>query len=93
LYISADKNIDAIAFSKTDFSPIRVSPTDYNSYNSPAWYYEVGEGDLVLFPSTLHHFVESVQESTTRKERISLSFNTFLKGNLGSDDTLSELKL
>jgi uncharacterized protein (TIGR02466 family) len=92
-YISADKTIDSIAFSKIDFSPVRLIPTSYNSYNSPAWNYSVGEKDLVLFPSTLYHYVDPVKESKTRKERISISFNTFLKGNLGSENLLSELKL
>jgi uncharacterized protein (TIGR02466 family) len=92
-YISADKEIDSIYFSKTDFSPIRIIPTSYNFYNSPAWFYPVGGGDLILFPSTLHHYVGVVKESLNRKERISLSFNTFLKGTVGSKDLLSEIKL
>jgi hypothetical protein len=93
LYISADKQVDAITFSKTDFSPLRIIPTEYNYYNSPTWYYNVGVGDLILFPSSLHHYVTPVKESSYRQERISISFNTFLKGTLGSEYLLSELKL
>ena len=93
LYISADQNVDAIHFSKSDPSSLRIIPTSYNVYNSPSWFYNVGSGDLLLFPSTLSHNVDIVKESPKRKERVSLSFNTFLKGKLGSKNLLSELKL
>lgn len=93
LYISADKEIDAITFSRTDSLPLKIIPTEYNHYNSPTWYYNVGVGDLILFPSTLHHYVTPIKESMHRQERISISFNTFLKGTLGSEYLLSELKL
>lgn len=92
-YISADKEVDSLYFSKTEFSPIRIIPTDYNFYNSSAWFYPVGNGDLILFPSTLHHYVGVVKKSLKRKKRISLSFNTFLKGNLGDKELLSEIIL
>lgn len=93
MYISADRDVDAIHFSKTDLSSLRIIPTSYNIYNSPSWFYNVGSGDLLLFPSTLSHNVDVVKASPIRKERISLSFNTFLKGKLGSKELLSELKL
>lgn len=93
LYISADRSVDTITFSKEDYSTIKIIPTEYNSYNSSSWFFNVGAGDLVLFPSSLKHSVDLVKESSIRKERISLSFNTFLKGTIGSKDLLSELKL
>jgi uncharacterized protein (TIGR02466 family) len=93
LYISADRKVDAIHFSKADTSLLRIIPSDYNIYNSPSWFYNVGSGDLLLFPSTLSHNVDVVQESARRKERISLSFNTFLKGKVGASELLSELIL
>ena len=48
----------------------------------------VGTNDLVLFPSNLVHMVEKV----VGKERISLSFNTFLKG-IGENKELTGLHL
>lgn len=93
LYIAADKELDAITFSKPDFSPLRIIPTEFTYYNSPTWYYNVGTGDLILFPSTLQHYVTPIKESVHRQERISISFNTFLKGTVGSEYLLSELKL
>jgi uncharacterized protein (TIGR02466 family) len=49
----------------------------------------VKEGDLIIFPSSIQHFVD-VNE--TNKERISLSFNTFPMGKLGNERA-SHLKL
>ena len=45
---------------------------------------------LILFPSTIWHSVSKNLSSTTR---VSLSFNTFLRGDLDSNDFLAELKL
>ena len=38
------------------------------------------EGDLILFPSWVPHYV---RKNTTKRERISLSFNTFPIGEMG----------
>ena len=47
-------------------------------------------GELVLFPSYLRHMVP-VNKSD--KERISISFNTFVKDKLGSENDLTELRV
>ena len=49
----------------------------------------VKNGDLILFPSTLMH---SVKTNTTDKERISLAFNSFIKGTV-STSPLNQLNL
>ena len=48
------------------------------------------EGDLVLFPSHLSHLVPS---NLSDEERISLSFNTWVKGSLGTKQRLTYLPL
>jgi hypothetical protein len=48
----------------------------------------VSEGELLLFPSDLTHDVPTV---TGDVERISISFNTFLVGKIGSNENLTEL--
>jgi uncharacterized protein (TIGR02466 family) len=93
LYISADREIDSITFAKTDHTSIRPVPNELNEYNSTSWFFNVGVGDLILFPSNLNHYVDAVRESSVRNERISLSFNTFLRGTIGSEIFLNELKL
>ena len=45
----------------------------------------------MLFPSWLSHGEEVNEKATT--DRISLSFNTFVRGTLGSREDLTELVL
>ncbi len=92
-YFDADPAVDKITFVKTVTKEIDLIPKDYNPFNSNTWYYSVGTGMLVLFPSSLKHTVEKVQESNTRKTRISLSFNTFIRGHINPGIELSELIL
>ena len=47
--------------------------------------------ELILFPSWLDHGVEVNEKATT--DRISLSFNTFVKGTLGKRTNLTEVIL
>ena len=59
-------------------------------YNSETWDFPVNIGQLILFPSKVIH---SVPKNTENKTRISLAFNTFVKGTIASDPTYSELRL
>ena len=47
-------------------------------------------GDLIIFPSSTNHYVAQKKENN---KRISLSFNTFVKGKLGDNVSLNELFL
>ena len=51
----------------------------------------INTGDLFIFPSWLEHGVESNPKATTN--RISLAFNTFVKGTFGCEQQLNELIL
>jgi len=44
----------------------------------------------VIFPSSLRHSVNVVQAEQTR---VSLSFNTFAKGLIGSEENLTALEV
>ena len=79
-YPQANRETDKIYFYKSDFQQIKLSPENWNIWNSESWWFEVGTGDLILFPSSLAHNVEPVEGNQTR---ISLSFNTFPIGNIG----------
>jgi hypothetical protein len=72
---------------------LHIRPTVDHEFNSQTWSYGVETGDIVLFPSQLVHNVEQVKEHTDRTQRVSLSFNTFLKGRLGDGYNLGELLL
>tara|TARA_R100000388_G_scaffold1543_1_gene2232 strand:- start:602 stop:1201 length:600 start_codon:yes stop_codon:yes gene_type:complete len=88
-YVQADKTKDKIYFYKEEYKQIKVPAKEYNLFNSESWWFETGTNDLVIFPSSLIHMVEKV----VGKERISLSFNTFLKGYIGEDLELTGLHI
>jgi uncharacterized protein (TIGR02466 family) len=88
-YVQADRTKDKIYFYKEEYKQIKIPAKEYNSFNSESWWFETGTNDLVLFPSNLTHMVEKV----VGKERISLSFNTFLKGYIGEDLELTGLHI
>ena len=90
LYIAADKDHDNITFGHNDYNQINISPTKRNEFNSSLLSFPVETGELLMFPANLMH---SVGEKKGKNCRISLSFNVFLKGNLGQVDNLNELKL
>ena len=89
-YMNADITKDKIFFYNDGYQQIKLPPTDWNLWNSESWWFEAGTGILYLFPSSLTHMVEAV---TAAETRISLSFNTFLKGNIGDNHSLTELKI
>ena len=63
---------------------------EQNHWTADAIRIKVINNDLILFPSWVEHSVPKNETSTTR---ISLSFNVFAKGKLGSSDNLTELNL
>lgn len=65
--------------------------TELNEFNAAKVTVSLPTGSLILFPSKLFH---QVPENKETKDRITLAFNTFLKGKLGGPTSfLGELKL
>lgn len=93
MYINANVDKDKIYFYKNKYEQLKVTSRDWNTWNSESWWYSVASCDLILFPSSLTHMVETVLEDENRDERISLSFNTFIKGYAGDDNSLTGLHL
>ena len=89
LYLDVDKETDKITFHKPS-SQLGVETKNYNIYNSNSWWLNVENKQLLMFPSNLAH---SVEPTKSEKTRISIAFNTFFKGTLGSQIELTELKL
>jgi uncharacterized protein (TIGR02466 family) len=87
VYIAAKG--DKIYFYRDGYKQIKLPTENWNPYNSESWWFEVNEGDVILFPSNLTHMVQTVDG----EERISIAFNTFLKGTIGSADELTELEI
>ena len=91
LYISCNKENDAIKFTNiNEYQQIKPKINNFNIWNSDTWCFPIERGQLIMFPSSTKHEVETKKDNNTR---ISLAFNTFYKGNIGSNIDLTELKL
>ena len=89
-YINCHEEHDKIKFFNDKYSTIKPEVKDYNIWNSETWWFSVKTGNVILFPSSLTHMVETKQGDNTR---ISLAFNVFIKGNIGNNKNLTELIL
>jgi uncharacterized protein (TIGR02466 family) len=89
-YIQADPEKDKIYFYRDGYQQIKLPTENYNPYNSESWWFEAIPGQLYLFPSGTTHMVQNTESADTR---ISISFNTFLKGYVGEDVDLTGLHL
>ena len=89
-YIDAQKEVDSITFYRPGEiqKTIVLSVAQCNQFNSANWGCSIQTGDVVLFPSSLHH---GVQKKKGNNIRISLSFNVFFKGTIGDKTDLNEL--
>lgn len=91
-YFSADEKCDSISFFRESMRELYVRTENFNDYNSEKWVVPVNTGDIVIFPSNLRHCVENTVSERTLT-RISLAFNTYLKGQIGDEMHLTSLKL
>jgi uncharacterized protein (TIGR02466 family) len=89
-YINCDDKFDKIKFFNDKYKTIKPEIKDWNIWNSESWWFSVKTGDVILFPSSLTHMVETKEGTNTR---ISLAFNTFIKGKIGNNKNLTELIL
>ena len=90
-YVNCHEEFDKIKFFKKDaYQTIKPEIKDWNLYNSETWWFTVKTGDIILFPSSLTHMVETKEGDNTR---ISLAFNVFIKGTIGNNKNLTELIL
>ena len=96
-YIDVNENdrIEFVTPHKTSFvHAMMVSgepyPQELSVYNANTWWMPSKVGTLYLFPSTLPHGVPLVNG---KSKRYSLSFNTFIRGEIGNYKDLTVLKL
>jgi uncharacterized protein (TIGR02466 family) len=89
-YVNCHEQFDKIKFFKESYKAIKPEIKDWNLYNSESWWFTVKTGDIILFPSSLTHMVETKEGDNTR---ISLAFNVFIKGTIGNNKNLTELIL
>lgn len=76
-------------FITSSYNTIEYDIQQPNLYNSKSWSLPPIPGQMLLFPSDTEHLVETYRGETPR---ISLSFNTFVKGNI-SKQALTHLSI
>ncbi len=89
-YVNAKPEEDMIKFYKDKpafFDLLKGQPNNYNSQDVAIL---VETGDLVLFPS---NFVHEVPPTTSEETRISIAFNTFIRGYIGDEQSSTALYL
>jgi hypothetical protein len=90
LYINCNEEFDKIKFFNDTYKTILPDIKNWNLWNAETWWFPVMTKDIILFPSSLTHMVETKQGTNTR---ISLAFNVFIKGTVGNNKNLTELIL
>ena len=93
VYLGEGDNFPAINFIRNTIHEalqIRKYPKETNVFNNEFYSYNPQAGDFLLFESNIKHLV-SVNESV--KPRLSLAFNTFPCGTIGSYSDSTELRL
>jgi uncharacterized protein (TIGR02466 family) len=89
-YPVINEQLPPIQFRSRAQRDISLSNDKYNNFNSATFLLPMKMGELIIFPSNLTHSVPANQSDT---ERISLSFNTWVKGSLGDINSLTYLPL
>ena len=69
---------------------MRFEPREFNMFNSDLWKTNIEENVLIIFPSYLGHSVDTIEDD---HERISIAFNTYVRGTIGSETGLTHLNL
>jgi len=90
LYTDCHETLDRIKFINHKYESIRPEVKEYNVFNSLTWWLSVKTKDVILFPSSLTHGVETKKGNNTRT---SLAFNVFIKGTFGVNKSATELIL
>jgi uncharacterized protein (TIGR02466 family) len=90
IYVSTEREKDRITFYNDKYHRLDLPTENFNTFNSSSWWFSVGTGDIVIFPSYLTHMVE---QTTSNDTRVSIAINTFLKGYIGDEHSLTGLHL
>ena len=89
-YPQIHESLPPIQFRSRHQRDVSLSTEKYNTFNSATFMLPMKRGELILFPSNLTH---SVPVNNSEEERISLSFNSWPKGNMGDMKSLTYLPL
>ncbi len=88
-YLSV-KPEDKIVFVRHPLPAIEIATHIENEWNTNTMPFTVRPGDLIIFPSSLMHMVDTVSTPDTR---VSIAFNSYMRGTIGDAVQLQELIL
>jgi len=83
-------NAPIIVHRKNSIFALDFPVKNFNIENSETWLFNTNPNDLMLFPSTLEH---SVKQNENDETRISIAFNTFIKGKIGDEQNLTGINV
>lgn len=81
IYLEGDENTGFTRFITSKYDQLEFEIIDANIYNSKSWCVQPIKNRIVLFPSSLEHLVD---EYSGDNPRVTLSFNTFVKGKINT---------
>lgn len=95
LYVSTAPG-DSIEFTNPNLASVNVwdiaSDIDCKEFIARHWTFPVEDNMIVLFPSWLTHSVPT-RKNNGNPPRLSVPFNTFLKGHIGDEGYVTDLKI
>jgi|TARA_B110000483_G_scaffold120138_1_gene145100 uncharacterized protein (TIGR02466 family) len=75
-------------YSNNKYFPFEFNYKEYDPFNSERWSWPTKKYKLFLFPSTINHDVDTQE---INRDRISLSFNTWVRGSVGNESSSTSL--
>jgi uncharacterized protein (TIGR02466 family) len=81
VYLQTEGETGQTKFITSEYQTLEYDIDESNLYNSKSWSVTPKVGDMLVFPSSVEHMVTEYQGNTPR---ITLSFNTFLRGQINS---------
>lgn len=82
VYIDSEGETGRTRFITSQFDTVEYGVAESNLYNSRSWNIDAQVGSMLVFPSSVEHLVEEYNGS---RPRITLSFNTFVRGDINTD--------
>ena len=73
------------------YKTVMLNSKSFNDFNMSFRWFHACTGKLYLFPSSVPHEVPKIESD--RGQRISIAFNTFVKGQLGTNINKSEVHI
>lgn len=90
-YVDVEDSQNTISFNRMT-SPylLNFKPKSFNVFNSIEWDVPVENNMILLFPSSCYHYVK---KNNSENKRISIAFNTFVRGKIGTEFSGADLIL